>query len=92
RRAILAIDGALNGSLPDMHRLLAVAAQDLGWKAEALFRMAEYHHLQGDYSAAMDQLEAALRLPDINSNDKARIEAQLETYRREAPTETANRR
>ncbi|MGH8458283.1 MAG: beta-barrel assembly-enhancing protease, partial [Nevskiales bacterium] len=53
RRAILAIDGALNGSLPDMHRLLAVAAQDLGWKAEALFRMAEYHHLQGDYSAAM---------------------------------------
>lgn len=92
RRTILAADGALGGSLPDMHRLLAVAAQDLGWKAEALFRMAEYHHLQGDYSAAMDQLEAALRLPDINANDKARAEAQLETYRREAPTEAAARR
>lgn len=92
RRAILAVDGALDGSLPDMYRLLAVAAQDLGWKAEALFRMAEYHYLQGDYAAAMDQLEAALRLPDINPNDKARAEAQLETYRREAPTEAANRR
>jgi predicted Zn-dependent protease len=92
RRRILAIDGALSGSLPDMHRLLAVAAQDLGWKAEALFRMAEYHHLQGDYKSAMDQLEAALRLPDINANDKARAEAQLDVYRREAPTEAAERR
>jgi predicted Zn-dependent protease len=92
RRTILAIDDALNGSLPDMHRLLALAAQELGWRAEALFRMAEYHHLQGNYSAAMDQLEAALRLPDINANDKARVEAQLEVYRREAPTEAAERR
>ncbi|HXG29017.1 MAG TPA: M48 family metalloprotease [Nevskiales bacterium] len=92
RRVILAADGALGGSLPDMHRLLAVSAQDLGWKAEALFRMAEYHHLQGDYNAAMNQLEAALRLPDINPNDKARVSAQLETYRREAPTEAANPR
>jgi beta-barrel assembly-enhancing protease len=92
RRVILAADGALSGSLPDMHRLLAVAAQDLGWKAEALFRMAEYHHLQGDYNAAMNQLEAALRLPDINPNDKARVSAQLDAYRREAPTEAANRR
>jgi predicted Zn-dependent protease len=92
RRAILSVNGALDGSLPDMHRLLAVAAQDLGWKAEALFRMAEYHHLQGNYSSAMDQLEAALRLPDINANDKARVEAQLEAYKREAPTEAANRR
>ena len=92
RRVILAGRDSLDGSLPDMHRLLAVAAQDLGWKAEALFRMAEYHHLQGNFSAAMDQLEAAQRMPDLNPNDKARIEAQLESYRKEAPTEAAQRR
>jgi len=92
RRVILAANGALDGSLPDMHRLLAVAAQDLGWNAEALFRMAEYHQLRGDYEAAINQLKAALRLPDINANDKARVSALLETYRREAPAETAKRR
>lgn len=91
RRVILAVPGALDGRLPEMHRLLAVAAQDLGWKAEALFRMAEYHHLQGDYPSAMNQLEAALRLPDISDNDKARAQAQLDIYRREAPPD-ANRR
>jgi beta-barrel assembly-enhancing protease len=92
RRVILAVKGALDGDLPELHRLLAVAAQDLGWKAEALFRMAEYHHLQGNYTAAMNQLDAALRLPDINANDKARAQAQLEAYEREAPTEAAKRR
>lgn len=92
RRVILGVKGALDGDLPELHRLLAVAAQDLGWKAEALFRMAEYHHLQGNYMAAMNQLDAALRLPDINANDKARVQAQLEVYEREAPTDAAKRR
>jgi hypothetical protein len=48
--------------------------------------------LQGNYTAAMNQLDAALRLPDINANDKARAQAQLEAYEREAPTEAAKRR
>lgn len=92
RRVIVMVDGSLDGRVPDMHRLMAQAAQDLGWKAEALFRMAEYHRLQGDYSAAMNQLRAALRLPDLTANDKARVEAQMDAYRAEAPSETAANR
>jgi predicted Zn-dependent protease len=85
RRILLAIDEGQTTQLPDLQRLLAVSAQDLGWQPEAGYRMAGYYQMQGDYEAAINQLQAALRLPDLSANDKARISARLEAYRKEAP-------
>ena len=77
--------GALDGVMPDMQRLMAMAARDMGQPAEAHFRMAEYHQAIGDYESAIRQLQAALRGNEVSGNDKARLEALLEKYRREAP-------
>jgi predicted Zn-dependent protease len=87
RRVILSTSGALNGEVPEMQRLLAVTAQELGWHAEALFRMGEYHELLGDYASAYNQYEAALRLPNLSTNDKARLDSKIEALKKEAPEE-----
>lgn len=66
---------------PQAHKLLADAADQLGHKGEAYYRQAEYHHLRGEYAAAVHKLLSALRLPDISDQDKARIKATLAQYR-----------
>lgn len=85
RQILVETPGALGEENPDIQRLMAMAARDIGQPAEAHFRMAEFHRLTGDYESAIHQLRAALRNEDINGNDRARLEALLEQYRRDAP-------
>lgn len=87
RQIIVETPGALDTENPDMQRLMAMAARDIGQPAEAHFRMAEFHRLTGDYESAIHQLRAALRDKSIDGNDRSRLEALLEKYRREAPEE-----
>ena len=69
----------------EAHRLLALAARDMGETAEAHFQMAGYAHSRGDFVHAIRQLSNGLNLRDLNDHDRKRLQGRLKQYRAEAP-------
>ena len=72
-------------------RLLALAADQLDRAAEAHYRQAEYFHIRGEYAASVHQLQSALALPDISSQDKSRVIAALSRYRKQCEAQYSER-
>lgn len=71
----------------EVYRLLAHAASEAGFSAESHRSMAEYYYLNGQTSAAIDQLSIALR----KANDfyqASRIEARLQHLKEEVSSES----
>jgi predicted Zn-dependent protease len=62
-------------------RLLARAANAEGDIGNAHFYMAEYYLMIGSSPLAVNQLRMALESPNVNSIDRARIEARLTQVR-----------
>ncbi|NNF16924.1 MAG: M48 family metallopeptidase [Gammaproteobacteria bacterium] len=59
-------------------RLLAMAASSAGYSGDAHYYMSEFHVLNGELILAADQLEMALKAPDIRDYQYARIESRLQ--------------
>ena len=66
---------------PEQIRLIARAANAEGDVGNAHFYMAEYYLMTGSGPLAMNQLRMALESPNVNSVDRARIEARLTQIR-----------
>jgi len=66
-------------SSDDAHvmRLLGRAAAGSGKTAESHRALAEYHYLNGELEAAVQQLGIALRTPGIGFHEKSKLEARL---------------
>jgi predicted Zn-dependent protease len=74
---------------PDLYQLLAEAAGQAGNLRESHEATAEYYYLNGQTHAAIDQLELALKVPQLGFYDNARISARLHTFKQEARQEDA---
>lgn len=86
QRARQVLQGYLRSrpAVAEDHRLLARIADATGSPGEAHLAMAEYHHLHGDTRAAIDQLERASRLKNLDYYQSSRITARLERLKQEA--------
>lgn len=69
---------------PQLYAAYAQAAQRAGDRAETHATMAEYHYLNGELLAAIEQLEIGLRNPGLSPNQEARLRARLKQLRTEA--------
>ena len=63
---------------PNLYRLLAMSSGAAGELADAHYFMSEVHVLNGDLMPAIDQLQLALSIPEINQLQRRRAEARLE--------------
>jgi predicted Zn-dependent protease len=77
---------------PEQIRLIARAANAEGDVSNAHFYMGEYYISIGNGPLAINQLRMALEAPDVNSVDRARIQARLEQIREFMPAERRRRR
>ncbi len=68
---------------PDLYRLLAQAAGDSGHPLDAHKAMAEHYYLNGNPTAAMEQLRLALRYACDNFYQASSIEARIGAIRDE---------
>ncbi len=66
---------------PATYKLLAKAASASGHDWQARQASAEAYYLNGQTSAAVEQLEQALKLKDINYHDRAAMEARLKEFK-----------
>jgi predicted Zn-dependent protease len=66
-------------------RLIAIAANAAGDKAEASYYMAEYHAMNGSLQLAIEQLVLALNTPGLDSVDRARFSARLSEFQSYLP-------
>jgi len=66
-----------------IYRLLARAAADMGHAAESHQYLATHYYLMGGLEAARLQLKIALRQPELDDYERARIESQLEKVENE---------
>jgi len=66
-----------------IYRLLARAAADMGRTAESHQHLATHYYLMGGLEAARLQLKIALRQPELDDYERARIESQLEKVENE---------
>lgn len=62
---------------PSLYQLRSRAAAALGKRQEAYLFLAEAHILDGQLENALQQLKTALRLPQLDFYDKAKIQAKL---------------
>ena len=69
---------------PQLYAVYAQAAQRAGDRAETHATMAEYHYLNGELLAAIEQLEIGLRNPGLTPNQEARLRARLKLFQAEA--------
>ncbi len=69
---------------PQLYATYAQAAQRAGDRAATHATMAEYHYLNGELLAAIEQLETGLRNPGLSPNQEARLRARLKQFRAEA--------
>ncbi len=76
---------------PAQIRLIARAANAEGDIGNAHFYMAEYYLMTGNGPLAMNQLRMALESPNVNSVDRARIEARLSQIRDMMPPDQRRR-
>lgn len=65
----------------ELYKLRARAEGQAGYPAEAYQSMSEYHYLNGQTSSAIQQLEQALRLPDLDFYASSKIEARLQVLK-----------
>lgn len=72
---------------PELYRLYAEAAGNIGRRWESHEATAEYYYLNGDTRAAIDQLSLALKNPDLSYYDNARISARLKAFKDELAME-----
>jgi predicted Zn-dependent protease len=77
---------------PEQIRLIARAANAEGDASNAHFYMGEYYLMIGSGPLAMNQFRMALESPNVNSVDRARIEARLAQVREWMPDERQRRR
>jgi predicted Zn-dependent protease len=73
-------------------RLTAKAANAAGDVADAYSYMAEYHLMGGDLLLAINQLELALSVPNISSQQRSKFVARLEEFREWLPKERARQK
>lgn len=62
---------------PHVMRLLGRAAAGSGKKAESHRALAEYHYLNGELDAAVQQITIALRTPKLGFHEKSKLEARM---------------
>jgi predicted Zn-dependent protease len=72
---------------PEQVRLTAKAANAAGDVADAYSYMAEYHLMSGDLLLAINQLELALSVPSISSQQRSKFVARLQELREWLPKE-----
>ncbi|WP_456444433.1 M48 family metalloprotease [Thiolapillus sp.] len=66
-----------------VYKLLANAAADMGRQAESHQHMAMHYYLKGNLEASALQLKIALRVPNLNFYETARLESQLKKVQEE---------
>ena len=69
---------------PTLYATYAQAAQRAGDQAATRTTLAEYHYLNGDLRAAIEQLEIGLRQSDLSPNQEAQLRARLKQFKAEA--------
>ncbi len=84
-RQLLLESGLLLRNDSETYRLLAMAARDMNQPAEAHFQFAGYEHSRGDYVEAIRQLHTGLRLTNLATHDKQRLQGRLDQYFAQAP-------
>ena len=75
RQLLLSHERSL-GTRMETHRLLAFAARDAGQTVEAQYQMANYLFERGDAGGALAQLDAALRLASLSSQERSKLKAR----------------
>jgi predicted Zn-dependent protease len=75
RQVLLSHERSL-GTRMETHRLLAFAARDAGQTVEAQYQMANYLFERGDAGGALAQLDAALRLASLSSQERSKLKAR----------------
>lgn len=84
RQLLISREPAL-GTQFKTHKLLAEAARETGNLAEASFQMANFLYLRGEAGQALAQLDAGLRIPDIDPQERARLVAKRKEIRGSLP-------
>jgi beta-barrel assembly-enhancing protease len=75
RQVLLSHEQSL-GTRMETYRLLAYAARDTGQTVEAQYQMANYLLERGDAGGALAQIDAALRLSSLSSQERSRLKAR----------------
>lgn len=83
RGADAAGDALGSGEEVDLYRLLALAHERAGHRADSHLALAEFHYRSGDLGEAIRQLEIALEDPAIGDYRSARAETRREELERE---------
>ena len=86
RQLLISREQAL-GTRMQTYNLLSQAARESGNFAEAAYQAACYQFLRGDAGNAMAQLDAGLRLANLNSQDRARLIAKRQEVRNSLPND-----
>lgn len=76
-------DALGSGEEVDLYRLLALAHERAGHRADSHLALAEFHYRSGDLGEAIRQLEIALEDPAIGEYRSARAETRREELERE---------
>ncbi|MFP5304278.1 MAG: M48 family metalloprotease [Gammaproteobacteria bacterium] len=84
RQVLLSHEQALGVQL-QTYSLLAQAARESGNMVEASYQMANFLFLRGDPGNALAQLDAGLRLPEIDDKQRARLLAKRKEVRDALP-------
>jgi predicted Zn-dependent protease len=84
RQVLLSHEQAL-GTQVQTYKLLAEAARAQGDLAESAFQMANYLFRRGDAGGALGQLDAGLRLSNLQGQERARLQAKREEVRASLP-------
>lgn len=90
RQALLNHEQAL-GTRIDTYRLLAAAARASGNTAEAQYQQGIYYYSRGDLRAALQQINAGLRISSISAQDRARLSAKRQELLESIPKEDLRR-
>lgn len=75
RQVLISHEQAL-GTRMDTYRLLAFAARDSGHTVEAQYQMANYLFDRGDVGGALAQIDAALRLSSLSTQERSKLRAR----------------
>jgi predicted Zn-dependent protease len=84
-RQMLLSHHQLLGTRMETYRLLAFAARDTGQTVEAQYQMANYLFERGDAGGALSQLDAALRLSSLSSQERSKLKARRSEIAQASP-------
>jgi predicted Zn-dependent protease len=68
---------AVNQGDPSIHRMLAQSAAELHMRIDTHIHEADFYLYQGDTKQAEKQLRTALEIPELQAQEKARLQASL---------------